>query len=36
MEAFQPANSGDGSEEFLSPKLTLAYRFRNSLEVYLN
>jgi len=36
VDAFQPANSGDGSDRLLSPKLTLAYRLRDSLEGYLN
>lgn len=36
MDAFQPANSGDGSDGLISPKLTFAYRFRDDLEGYLN
>ncbi len=36
VDAFQPVNSGTGDDQLLSPKLTAAYRFRDSLEGYLN
>lgn len=36
VDAFQPVNSGDGSDKLLSPKLTFAYAFRDTLEGYLN
>lgn len=36
VAAFQPENSGSGSDQLLSPKLGLAYRLHDKLEGYAN
>ncbi len=36
VNAAQSANSGRGSEETISPKISMAYRLRDSAEAYLN
>ena len=36
VQAFRPANSGSGNDTLLSPKLSLAWRFTDSAEAYLN
>ena len=36
VDAFRPANSGSGDDSLAAPKLSLAYRFHDSLEGYAN
>ncbi len=36
VQAFRSANSGSGSDTLLSPKLSLAWRFSDNAEAYLN